>query len=126
MPIIKMGVRKFRAYLKYMKRALLEKFMIEIDGEQEEELTEALEEAIREIYLRDGTIIAEDVALDLANDVSMTSATFSLSARARPRRETPRTRRPCNTQRPRRPTSATPSEAWRATGSKGATRAPES
>ena len=38
-----MGVRKFRAYLKWMKRALLQKFMIEIDGEQEEELTEALE-----------------------------------------------------------------------------------
>ena len=78
-----MGVRKFRAYLKWMKRALLQKFMIEIDGEQEEELTEALEEAIREIYLRDGTIIADDVALGLANDVSMTAATFSLSARAR-------------------------------------------
>ena len=38
----KMGVRKFRAYLKYMKRALLQKFMIEIDGEEEEELTAAL------------------------------------------------------------------------------------
>ena len=35
-----MGVRKFRAYLKYMKRALLPKFMIEIDGEQDEDFTE--------------------------------------------------------------------------------------